>query len=176
MLLSSVCEAWPFRRFFEVGYCFWSRCCCSTEKKMRPRAELMAKRGPQFLIFFFFFVRCEILLRFPEPTQKKKRNVLVVVSVVWLFRVVFSGLTVNVNVRGGCILSVGLVIWPFGHFNSGQLVCRHHLLYDLMYVAVRPVVTTPIILALATSAPQWERIRVCTALIYAPTSALKVIS
>lgn len=72
--------------------------------------------------------------------QRKKRNVLVVVDVVVAVVVsvvvvtVVFGFWVNVNVnvmRPARLVWSGLVcsVWPVS--------CRHHLLYDLMYVCLR---------------------------------------
>lgn len=162
-----VSEAWPFRRFFEVGYCFWSRCFSAPRKRPRwwwrpgqARTGWDRTEGKHFrCVVKFCCVSRNQLKRYKTIYKIKKSGTFWLSSgglVVWLFArcllapsmfgvvsFIFLGWRLG---ECKCQGAVGLVIWPFCHFGSGQLVCRHHLLYDLMYVAVRPVVTTPVIL------------------------------
>lgn len=94
--------------------------------------KLLARVGNIFVVLVKF---CCV-----SRNQRKKRNVLVVVDVVIAVVVsvvvvtVVFGFWVNVNVnvmRPARLVCSGLVcsVWPVS--------CRHHLLYDLMYVCLR---------------------------------------
>jgi len=109
-----VCEAWPFRRFFEVGYCFWSRCCCVAllwfggqrwQRSLLMMGQMMMAKTRRRRETFWCVVKFCCVSR----NQRKKSGTFSLSSgcstlfgclVVW--RCLFGA---NVNVRG---LSAGL--------------------------------------------------------------------
>lgn len=89
--------------------------------------KLLARVGNIFVVLVKF---CCV-----SRNQRKKRNVLVVVHVVVAVVVVVSvvvsvvfGFWVNVNVNVMRPARLVWSVWPVS--------CRHHLLYDLMYVCL----------------------------------------